>query len=433
MYRLRPSLTCGRISSFAVAVLIFAGCAFATTEKVVYSFGAAPDGFGPGTALVADSAGNLYGTTGAGGTASCGCGTIFELSPPSISGGSWTETTLYSFQGGTEDGAQPGGTLVFDSAGNLYGVTIKGGNNNGTAGTVFELSPPTSPGGSWTETLLWAFQPNGRGGVTPGGLAMDAEGDLFGTGYQGGANRDGVVWELLKPRVGFNSLWVEKVLYSFGSVANDGTNPSPNIVFRDGVIYGTTTGGCCGAVFELVNHSGVWTESILYRFTGVEGAEPIGGVVLDPAGNLYGPLYGSGSDPCSCGSVYELSPAAVAGDPWQETTLYTFTYHGDGGYPGGRLWRDKLGDLFGTANEGGIKTGVGDQTYGTVFKLKAPAVSGGAWILQPLHDFGGMPANDGSLPEGQLTLVNGLLYGTTQLGGNNFTPGGGGTVFSVVP
>jgi uncharacterized repeat protein (TIGR03803 family) len=227
MYSRQSSIPCGRIFSFVATVLVFAVTAFATTEKVVYSFLAAPDGFGPGAALVADSAGNLYGTTGGGGAASCSCGTVFELSPPTTSGGDWTETTLYSFEGGTADGAQPGGTLVFDSAGNLYGVTISGGNNSGSAGTVFELSPPASPGGGWTETLLWAFQPNGKGGVSPGGLAMDAEGDLFGTGYMGGANRDGVVWELLKPRAGFNSAWVEKVLYSFGSVANDGTNPGP--------------------------------------------------------------------------------------------------------------------------------------------------------------------------------------------------------------
>jgi hypothetical protein len=241
------------------------------------------------------------------------------------------------------------------------------------------------------------------------------------------------VWELLKPRAGFNSAWVEKVLYSFGSGANDGANPGPNIFFRNGVIYGTTTGGCCGAVFQLVNHSGVWTEQILFQFTGVEGAYPGGGVILDTAGNLYGTLYEAGPNPCSCGAIYELSPPAVTGAAWTETTLYTFTYHGDGGYPIGRLWRDSLGDLFGTATGGGIKTGNGDQTYGTVFKLKAPAVTGGTWILQPLHDFGGIPANDGSLPSGQLTLVNGLLYGTAFLGGNDFIAGGGGTVFSVVP
>jgi uncharacterized repeat protein (TIGR03803 family) len=425
-------LACDRISSFAIAVLVFAASTFASTEKVVYSFPDLAGGAGPEAGLVADSAGNLYGTASAGGAnSSCNCGTVFELSPPTTSGGAWTETVLYSFQGGTSDGMRPGGTLIFDTQGNLYGTTIEGGNNN--QGTVFELSPPAVADGAWTETLLWAFPASGERGAWPAGLAMDAEGDLFGTGYLGGANRAGVVWELLKPRAGFNTVWVEKVLYSFGAVANDGANPGPNIVFRDGVIYGTAIGGSGGAVFQLVNHSGDWTEQILYHFTGVEGAYPGGGVIRDAAGNLYGTLYQSGPNPCSCGAIYELSPPAVAGDPWLETTLYTFTYHGDGGYPLGKLWRDNLGDLFGTATGGGIRTGNGDQTYGTVFKLKAPAVSGGSWILQPLHDFGGIPANDGSLPSAQLILVNGILYGTTSSGGSNFIAGGGGTVFSVVP
>jgi hypothetical protein len=194
------------------------------------------------------------------------------------------------------------------------------------------------------------------------------------------------------------------------------------------VIYGTTTGGCCGTVFQLVNHSGVWAESTLYSFTGVEGADPLGGLVLDNSGNLYGTLYGSGAN--FAGSIYELSPPAVAGGAWQETTLYSFTDRGDGAFPQSRLWRNKLGDLFGTATDGGIRTGVGNQAYGTVFKLKAPAVAGGTWILQPLHDFAGAPAGDGSDPHSGLILVNGLLYGTTFLGG---APISGGTVYSVVP
>src|SRR5579863_1601612 len=130
MHTRQSSLTCVRVSFFAIAVLVFAGSAFATTEKVVYSFAAAPDGFGPGLGLVADSAGNLYGTTEAGGAASCSCGAVFELSPPTASGGAWTETILHSFQGGTADGAKPVGTLIFDSAGNLFGTTISGGSNN---------------------------------------------------------------------------------------------------------------------------------------------------------------------------------------------------------------------------------------------------------------------------------------------------------------
>jgi len=108
----RPSLLISsRVAFLLAAILIFAATAFATTEKVVYSFQSAPDGYWPQASLVADSAGNLYGTTEGGGN---NYGTVFELSPPATAGGAWTETILYSFQGSGNDGAFPMGTLVFD-------------------------------------------------------------------------------------------------------------------------------------------------------------------------------------------------------------------------------------------------------------------------------------------------------------------------------
>jgi uncharacterized repeat protein (TIGR03803 family) len=328
--------------------------------------------------------------------------------------------------------------LTRDTQGNLYGTTLGGGNNK--PGTVFELSPPATAGGAWTETVLWIFQANGRAGQTPlGKLVMDAEGDLFGTTLAGGARGHGVVFEMVKP-AGNHNLWFEKVLYSFAGAANDGDSPSSNIIFRNGVIYGTTENGGTsrnGTVFRLVNDHGVWTETVLHNFDGTDGSNPIGGLVIDSSGNLFGTTnLGGNTSACDfsgCGTIFELSPPAVASDPWLETTLYEFSGHGDGAGPAGGLWRDKLGDLFGTARQGGIKntTGAGGPTFGTVFKLKAPAVAGGTWILQPLHDFGGIPASDGNFPLGELILMNGLLYGTTDLGGNEFS--NGGTVFSVVP
>ena len=159
---------------------------------------------------------------------------------------------------------------------------------------------------------------------------------------------------------------------------------------------------------------------------------------MDGAGNLYGTTELGGNslprcEPGGCGVIYELSPPAVAGDPWLETTLYSFLGKGDGGNPRGSLWRDKLGNLYGTASQGGIKnsTGAGGPTNGTVFKLKAPDVSGGAWTLAVLHDFGGLTVGDGNFPWSELTFVNGVFYGTTVLGGNEFS--NGGTVFSLVP
>jgi len=438
MHRCQSSLTC-RILAVAFAVSVFAGSAFATTEKVVYAFLGQPDGINPNAGLVADVAGNLYGTTTAGGTdSSCSCGTIFELSPPAFAGGAWTETILYSFQGGANDGARPFGTLIFDKAGNLYGTSLGGGSNN--PGTVFELSPPATAGGAWTETVILFFAANFAGGASPEGkLAMDAEGDLFGTAQSGGKSGEGVVFEILKPKVA-GKPWVGKVLHSFGQTDGDGFQPGSNIVFRNGVIFGTTAnaGTHWGTIFRLVNNSGTWTYSILFDFNGNNGSAPWGGVIIDKAGNLYGTANGGGingkrCDPQGCGVIFELSPPATAGGSWTETTLYEFTGAGDGANPYGTLWIDALGNLYGTASQGGKTntTGAGGPTLGTVYKLKAPVDSGGTWTLQLLHDFGGIQAGDGNFPLGELILVNGLLYGTTDLGGNEFS--NGGTVFSVVP
>jgi hypothetical protein len=132
------------------------------------------DGSGPTGRLLADSSGNLYGVTGYGGSGPCvlfgtptGCGTVYEPSPPKQKGGAWTESVLYNFQGG-KDGDLPSGTLVFDKAGNLYGVTLFGGGKGtscdifygGTCGTVFKLSPPKTKGGNWTEKVLHSFAGN---------------------------------------------------------------------------------------------------------------------------------------------------------------------------------------------------------------------------------------------------------------------------------
>jgi len=133
-------------------------------EKVLHRFHGGQDGAIPWDAgLVFDNTGNLYGTTSNGGNGSCprGRGTVFRLRPNhAVSGGLWIETVLYNFKGGA-DGAFPGSALVLDGTGNLYGTTESGGdstNCSGGCGTVFKLTP--SPQG-WTETILYRF----RGGV----------------------------------------------------------------------------------------------------------------------------------------------------------------------------------------------------------------------------------------------------------------------------
>jgi uncharacterized repeat protein (TIGR03803 family) len=162
------------------------------TYKLLYSFGATPtDGLYPAANLIFDSAGNLYGTDYAGGAHNLG--TVFELSP--IAGGGWSETTLYSFGGGT-DGNYPESPVTFDSSGNLYGTTTSGGASN--VGVVFKLTP--SGGGTWTETLLHTFTGGSDGANAFGGLILDNSGNLYGTTYVGGGagvfSGNGTVFEI---------------------------------------------------------------------------------------------------------------------------------------------------------------------------------------------------------------------------------------------
>ncbi len=242
------------------------------TETDLYYFKGYPtDGAASFAALIRDKAGNFYGTTQSGGSSpNCvggagkpvGCGTVFELSFVS---GKWQETVLYSFEGSSNDGANPMAALLFDRAGNLYGATAHGGvtagcyvnYNKATCGTVFELSPAT--GGGWTEKVLYEFQnSNGDGGSPIAGLLSDATGNLYGTTSQGGSFNQsfcrsgcGTAFEL-SPQPG--GTWTETVLHSFGN-GYDGAYPTANLVFDSvGNLYGTTGAGGnagVGVLFEI--------------------------------------------------------------------------------------------------------------------------------------------------------------------------------------
>lgn len=330
---------------------------------------------------------------------------------------------LYSFQGG----GLPYGALIFDKQGNLYGTLQGGGDPNYNPGSIFELSPAIVPGSAWTESLLWTFPLDGREGFQPfGKLVMDDDGNLYGTTQLGGGNQCGcgVVFELVSPKES-GGLWAERILHNFGAVAHDGVSPGPDLLLQGGVLYGTTQGSGgsgSGTFFQLVRKPGQWTETILYTFTrGVSGV-PYGGMVADSGGSFYGAAHDGGSAPCGCGTIYKLSPPVGAGDPWQETTLYTFTGGSDGASPVAALWRDKLGDLYGT-------TLGGNHSAGTVFKLVPPAGLGEAWTLVVLHSFGS-PAGAATGSSSALTMLEGVLYGTTSTGGVGSDLG---RVFSVVP
>ena len=390
-------------------LLLFVTSAHAATEKILHSFGNGSDGTYPNSGFVADSSGNLYGTTYQGGA--YGFGTVFELSPRA--GGGWTERILHSFGNGT-DGANLYAGLTLE-AGNLYGTTYAGGMYGG--GTVFELTPRT--GGGWAEKILHNFG-KGTDGANPyASLIFNAAGNLYGTTYQGGAYNLGTVFEM-SPKTGGG--WTEKTLHSFGN-ASDGTNPYAGLIFdASGNLYGTTNQGGTyiyyGVAFELMPRAGGgWTEKILHNFgnTG-DGSNPYAGLIFDSFGNLYGTTSSGGAG--FLGTVFELTLNA-AGD-WTETLLFSFDFT-DGSDPHAGLIFDTAGNLSGITDEGGA------SESGTAFELTLG--TGGNWTEMILHSFD-FNGRDGANPLGNLTFdKSGNLYSTTYDGGTY----GLGAVFEITP
>lgn len=443
--RLLPSLRSLRLSGTTLMTLVaFAFGAVtisaAQTESVIHRFTrTATDGGIPATGLIGDSAGNLYGTTVRGGASDEG--TVFELSPPAVSGGAWTQNILYSFTGLT-DGAQPQGGLIFDGAGNLYGTTFYGGDPNFGTGVVYQLSPPAVSGASWTETVLWAFDSGtGLDGANPAGnLVFDKAGNLYGVTTGGGAGSlycgeagCGIVFQL-KPPSTPGGAWTETDIYNFFSVGTtDGFGPNGILVTSGGVLYGTTSYGGSngvGTFFKLMPPSSgsVWTEKILYDFsaTGTNGTFP-SALVQGKKGVFYG-VTGLGGT-AKLGTVFELTPPS-AGSGWSESTLYSFAGGSDGANPGAALALDGSGNLYGTTTNGGGSTACGRSTgCGSAFRLSPPTVSGGSWTETVLHAFTG--GHDGFSPSlGALLLKHGILFGTTEGGG---TVANYGTVYRIVP
>ncbi|MGB8888001.1 MAG: choice-of-anchor tandem repeat GloVer-containing protein [Candidatus Korobacteraceae bacterium] len=399
-----------------LALAIFSVILFATSSWAApHNFGDGDnDGYLPGSGLIIDAHGNLYGTTAGGGTH--GDGTVFELSPRESGG--WTETVLHSFGNGT-DGQLPFASLIFDGAGNLYGTTTYGGIHG--YGTVFKLSPRED--GTWEETVLHSF--NLHDGAYPdGGLTFDAAGNLYGTTSYGGIHYNGTAFELM-PREGRG--WTETVLHSFGR-GTDGSNPLAGLTFdAAGNLYGTTSvggihnpcdGETCGTVFELSpNGSGGWTENVLHSFgRSTDGSHPFGGLIFDAAGNRYGTTqFGGYGD----GTAFEMSPEEDGG--WTEKVLHRFGRGTDGSNPLAGLTFDAAGNLYGTTFSGGV------YNDGTVFEL-SPNENGG-WTDRVLHNFD-LNGTDGLYSYANLILdAAGNLYGAALYGGIY----GHGIVFEITP
>ena len=302
------------------------------TEKVLHEFGSsATDGTYPRGALIFDAQGDLYGTTENSGKN--GVGTAYELTPSGS--GSWTEKILYHFGANSTDAASPMAGLTIDSAGNLYGTTTAGGPSYDqsfygpiTGGTVFELTP--SGGGSWTEKILHDFvpgtinefgylEPSGDGWTPTTAVLLDNKGNLYGTTENGTASDGyspssvypvGATFEL-KPAAGGS--WTETV--SFSSCENGTTCfPSGDLTMDPaGNLYDTTTSG--GSYLGMANGTGstVYENgTVLHNFptTAMDGYGATGQVIFDSSGNLYGTTEVGGAN--NLGTVYEIEGAASA-------------------------------------------------------------------------------------------------------------------------
>jgi uncharacterized repeat protein (TIGR03803 family) len=415
MVRKRFSQTLLATLAVVAIVALPASSAWASQEKVAYSFAGDEDGEYPSTDLVIDAAGNLYGTTVEGGE--FGGGTVFELSPDGSGG--WTHTVLYSFLG-TSDGAQPYGGVTLDAQGNLYGTAVVGG-TGGTCpedgcGVAYELR---NAGGSWHEHVIHNFQ-GGNDGYGPGaGLTFDADGNLYGMTPTGGADGLGVIYQLVPGAAG---QWRENVIHTFTG-GNDGATASAGrlTLSPTGQLFGVATVGGqygSGVAFRLGQRGGTWKLQPLYQFQGSPDAGfPYGALSLDAAGHLFGTTYYDGAN--DLGSVYEL---AKTGTGWGERVLYSFRGGQDGSSSISGLVIDSAGNLYGTTSEGGA-AGCG---CGTIFKLTPGA--GGTWTESVAYRFTG-PPDAAFAYNGMVATPSGTLYGTTVHGGADNE----GAVYSFTP
>jgi uncharacterized repeat protein (TIGR03803 family) len=412
-----------RVAALAVALmsgltLVSGHIAQAQTFAVVHSFTRGQDGANPWGGLAMDAAGNLYGTATTGGVADClgGCGTVFKLA---FKNSNWTLSPLYNFTG-APDGAYPEGRLIFGRDGRLYGTTGQGGAQpsecqSSGCGTVFALRPQAAFCQAvlcfWSEDVLYRFNGGDDGSRPTGDSVFDQAGNFFGTTFNSGASGVGTVYELSPSGGG----WTESVIHSFSG--SDGANPYAGLTQDSaGNLYGPTKiGGLYrpgGVVFELSNTQSGWTENILHNFNGTDGDEPLGGLVRDASGNIFGTTNHGGQGGGGGGQVFELTQS---GGSWNLALLHGF--NGTAG-PWADLAMDSSGALYGTTVQDGA------HGLGSIFKM---TFSGGSWTYTTIHDFNG---DDGANPHGNILIdANGNLYGTTVGGGAHSS----GVVWEITP
>ena len=392
-------------------LLVTTALAQAQTYTILHNF-TGTDGANPTSTLVLDRAGNFYGTTQNGG--SYNKGVLFQLK---AAGSGWVLRPLHEFGQVVSDGYEPlnYGGLAFGPDGTLYGTTNSGGllecgEGQSYCGVVFRLQPPptacTSALCPWNYTVVHQFTSYPSDVSIPeSGVVFDGAGNMYGTTYGGGIYQ-------ISPSGGG---WTESVI---GELGNE-TFPAM-VADSAGNLYGIWTEGfnTYGGVFELSPSASGWTETVLYRFTGSsDGSTPMGGLVRDNAGNLYGSTSDGGSG--GGGTIFELSPSAGG---WAFHLLWNFPGSGFSG-PQSALSFDTQGNLYGTTFHGGRHGG------GSVFQCTH---IGSNWVCDDLYDF--EQGSNGSFPVGGVTLDSqGNLYGTTNVGGSGCGLYGCGVIWKITP
>jgi uncharacterized repeat protein (TIGR03803 family) len=315
-----------------------------------------------------------------------------------------SQTVLHSFQGGA-DGANPNGGVIINASGTLFGTTTGGGKSG--AGTVYSVQ-------GTTETVLYSFAGGTHDGSYPqAGLVRDAKGNLYGTTSAGGASGNGTVFELTPPK-SKAAPWTEKLLYSFGT-GTDGAAPVGRVILdAAGNLYGTTSAGGTGGygtVFQL-QAKPTWKENILHNFqNATDGNTPYAGLVADASGNFYGAATAGGTS--GGGTIFELSPSNGS---YNFSVLASVPGWGVSG-----TFRDVLvgpNVIYATTHCDGA------NSAGSIYRLSR---TGGTWTYKVLYNFTG--GSDGLYSISNLVAMGGQLYGTTIGGGAH----GGGTVYAFKP
>ena len=300
-------------------------------------------------------------------------GSVYKLTP---TGSGYSLHDLYDFQGPPSDGWEPSGDLIADSRGALYGTTGGGGGTGCGAytgcGTVFKLNRDSTRSHSrsaYQETILYRFQGGSDGRYPSGTLVADPSGALYGTTQGDDCESDcGNVFKLTPQASGG---YTASVLHHFGGTP-DGSLPVGGLLIdQTGALYGATNGGGTnglGSVYKLTpGPSGDYAETILYSFKGgSDGATPVlQRLLADSSGALYGTTLSGGATGCyrfgGCGTIFKLTPQ---GSGYAESILHSFNDSPDGAHPVGTLIADATGAIYGTTRGGG-----GSRHRGTVFKL----------------------------------------------------------------